>query len=127
MYEELKQVADFALFAKIVQTGGISRCARELGMERTSVSRRLKILERNLGVKLLDRTPRIMVLTEAGRRCLKQCEKLLEASQNAYVLATLSQVTGWHPILGFTNAPTIGARWDVDENAPAARETDNRK
>ena len=37
MYGELKQVADLALFAKIVQTGGISKCAADLGMERTTI------------------------------------------------------------------------------------------
>ena len=80
MHGELKQVADLALFAKIVQTGGISRCAADLGMERTTVSRRLGSLERNLGVKLLDRTPKHIAVTDAGRRCLEQCELLLESA-----------------------------------------------
>jgi DNA-binding transcriptional LysR family regulator len=83
MYGELKQVADLALFAKIVQTGGISKCAADLGMERTTISRRLGSLERQLGVKLLDRTPKYIAVTDAGRRCLEQCEMLLESAQNA--------------------------------------------
>ena len=70
MYGELKQVADLALFAKIVQTGGISKCAADLGMERTTISRRLGSLERQLGVRLLDRTPKHIAVTDAGRRCL---------------------------------------------------------
>ena len=69
MQGELRQVADLALFAKIVQTGGISRCAADLGMERTTISRRLGALERALGVKLLDRTPKHIAVTDAGRRC----------------------------------------------------------
>ena len=73
MHGELKQVADLALFAKIVQTGGISRCAADLGMERTTISRRLSTLERSLGVKLLHRTPKRMVVTDAGRRCRRKC------------------------------------------------------
>ncbi len=92
MHGELKQVADLALFAKIVQTGGISRCAADLGMERTTVSRRLGSLERNLGVKLLDRTPKHIAVTEAGRRCLEQCELLLESARNATSLATIGSV-----------------------------------
>lgn len=92
MHGELKQVADLALFAKIVQTGGISKCAADLGMERTTVSRRLGSLERHLGVKLLDRTPRHIVVTDAGRRCLEQCELLLESAQNATSLATVGAV-----------------------------------
>jgi DNA-binding transcriptional LysR family regulator len=92
MQGELKQVADLALFAKIVQTGGISRCAADLGMERTTISRRLGTLERTLGVKLLDRSPKHIAVTDAGRRCLEQCEQLLESAQNAQSLATIGSI-----------------------------------
>lgn len=92
MHGELKQVADLALFAKIVQTGGISRCAADLGMERTTISRRLGSLERTLGVKLLDRTPKHIAVTDAGRRCLEHCELLLESAQNAQSLATIGGI-----------------------------------
>ena len=92
MQGELRQVADLALFAKIVQTGGISRCAADLGMERTTISRRLGTLERALGVRLLDRSPKRISVTDAGRRCLEQCEQLLESSRNAYSLATIGSI-----------------------------------
>ena len=92
MQGELKQVADLALFAKIVQTGGISRCASDLGMERTTVSRRLGALEKSLGVKLLERSPKHISVTDAGRRCLEQCERLLESAQNATSLATIGAI-----------------------------------
>ena len=100
MQEELRQVADLALFARIVQTGGISRCAADLGMERTTVSRRLGSLERSLGVKLLDRSPRHIAVTEAGRRCLEQCEQLLEAARCAFAVAVTGEVvTNVEPII----------------------------
>ena len=92
MQGELRQVADLALFAKIVQTGGISRCATDLGLERTTVSRRLGSLERELGVKLLDRTPKHIAVTDAGRRCLEHCEQLLESANNAFSLATIGSI-----------------------------------
>jgi len=92
MQGELRQVADLALFAKIVQTGGISRCAADLGMERTTISRRLGMLERALGVRLLDRTPKHISVTDAGRRCLEHCEQLLESAQNAQSLATIGEI-----------------------------------
>jgi DNA-binding transcriptional LysR family regulator len=92
MHGELRQVADLALFAKIVQTGGISRCAADLGMERTTISRRLGTLERTLGVRLLDRSPKHIAVTDAGRRCLEQCEQLLEAARNAQSLATVGSI-----------------------------------
>lgn len=109
MQGELRQVADLALFAKIVQTGGISRCAMDLGMERTTVSRRLGTLERALGVKLLDRTPKHIAVTDAGRRCLEQCEQLLESAQNAQSLATIGS------IIANTAPIVIGAPPDIIE------------
>lgn len=100
MQGELRQIADLALFAKIVQTGGISRCAADLGMERTTISRRLGSLERTLGVKLLDRTPKHIAVTEAGRRCLEHCEQLLEFAKNAQSLAVIGEiVTNKAPIV----------------------------
>ena len=92
MHGELKQVADLALFAKIVQTGGITRCAADLGLERTTISRRLGSLEQTLGVKLLDRTPKHITVTDAGQRCLEQCEILLESAANAQSLATIGAI-----------------------------------
>ena len=109
MQGELRQVTDLALFAKIVQTGGISRCAADLGMERTTISRRLGSLERELGVKLLDRSPKHIAVTDAGRRCLEQCEQLLEAAQNAQSLATIGS------IIANTAPIIIGAPPDIIE------------
>jgi DNA-binding transcriptional LysR family regulator len=45
-----------------------------------------------LGVKLLDRSPKQISVTEAGRRCLEQCELLLESAQNAHSLATIGSI-----------------------------------
>ena len=107
MHGELKQVADLALFAKIVQTGGISKCAADLGMERTTISRRLGSLEKQLGVKLLDRTPKHIAVTDAGRRCLEHCEMLLESAQNAQSLATVGA------IVADTSPIVVGAPADM--------------
>ena len=107
MHGEIKKVADLALFAKIVETGGISKCAADLGMERTTISRRLGSLERELGVRLLDRTPKHIAVTEAGRRCLEQCEMLLESARNAQSLATAGAV------VADTSPIVIGAPVDI--------------
>lgn len=103
----LKHIANFALFAKIVEIGGISRCASDLGLERTTVSRRLAGLEQDLGVKLLNRTPKRVYPTEAGQRCFEQCELILEAARAAEYAA----ITG----LSAVESPTIvvGAPPDV--------------
>ena len=78
MHKELKYASDLVLFARIVQAGGISKCATNLGMERTTISRRLKMLEESLGTQLLIRSPKQTTTTEAGRRCFEHCVRLLE-------------------------------------------------
>ncbi len=88
MQSELKQITNLALFAKVVQTGGISRCATDLGVERTTVSRRIGELEKRLGVKLLTRSPKAVAVTEAGRLCFNQCEQILEIAKSAETAAT---------------------------------------
>lgn len=88
MNGELRIAGDLVLFAKIVQLGGISRCAAALGMERTTVSRRLAGLERELGVKLLNRTPKRITTTDAGGRCIEYCENIIESVRNATSSAT---------------------------------------
>lgn len=107
MNTELKQIADLALFARIVQAGGISRCARVLGMERTTISRRLGSLERALGVKLLERSPRRVSVTEAGRKCFAHCEQLLQAAQNAHTLAAEGATDEDRPPLAVAAPPDV--------------------
>ena len=48
-------------FAKIVESGGISAAAAALGFDKAAVSRQLRDLEEQLGVKLLHRTTRNQV------------------------------------------------------------------
>ncbi|MDJ0751550.1 MAG: LysR family transcriptional regulator [Woeseiaceae bacterium] len=89
--KELKRIANLALFARVVQTGGVSACAASLGLERTTVSRRLGALERELGVTLLDRTPKRVTLTGAGKRCFEKCEVMLDAAAGAQRAATVGK------------------------------------
>jgi DNA-binding transcriptional LysR family regulator len=55
-------------FNAVVEQGGFARAARVLDMTPSSVSRLVKALEQQLGVRLLHRTTRAMSLTEAGQR-----------------------------------------------------------
>ena len=58
---------DILVFAAVVRASGFSAAARELEIEPSVVSRRVKRLEGRLGVKLLNRTTRHVGLTAAGR------------------------------------------------------------
>lgn len=59
---------DLEIFVAIVEANSISRAADNLRVPKSRVSRHLKELEEELGLRLLERTTRISRLTEAGER-----------------------------------------------------------
>lgn len=55
-----------AVFVKVVQAGGFSAAARQMGLPTSTVSQRVSRLEKRLGVTLLQRTTRQVKLTDVG-------------------------------------------------------------
>lgn len=66
-----------AAFVRVVEAQSFTRAARELGLPKSSVSRRITDLEKQLGVQLLRRTTRKLSLTEAGRAYFTQAERAI--------------------------------------------------
>ena len=66
------------VFERVSRLGSLSAAARELNMSTTAVSRMLKQLEDDLGVRLLNRTTRRINPTEAGRNYAERVKGLLE-------------------------------------------------
>jgi LysR family transcriptional regulator for bpeEF and oprC len=58
---------DLLFFDAIVREGGVSSAAARLGVPKTTISRRLRRLEKDVGAPLFDRTGRRLRLTETGR------------------------------------------------------------
>ncbi len=73
-------------FFKLLNTLVLSGAARALGMTGPAISKQVKALEDQLGVKLLTRTTRHVALTEEGAiyfdRARKALEDLSEAEQH---------------------------------------------
>ncbi|MFC1978843.1 selenium metabolism-associated LysR family transcriptional regulator [Chloroflexota bacterium] len=63
-------------FLMIVQMGNFSEVARELSISQPAVSFQIRRLERDLGVRLLDRHMKKASVTEAGKRLVKFAEKI---------------------------------------------------
>lgn len=63
----LDHLSDLAVFVRVVDTQGFSAAARAMGLTKSAVSKRINRLEKQLGLRLLQRTTRAMSLTEAGR------------------------------------------------------------
>ncbi|CAH2602278.1 LysR family transcriptional regulator [Rhodovastum atsumiense] len=66
-------------FLRIVEAGTLSAAAQHLGTSQPTVSRRLQLLERMLGVRLLQRSTHGLALTEDGERCLAHTRELLDS------------------------------------------------
>ena len=56
-----------ALFVQVVRAGSFTAAGAAVGLPKSSVSRSLSQLEKSLGVRLLQRTTRKLVLTDAGQ------------------------------------------------------------
>ncbi|APX75866.1 LysR family transcriptional regulator [Achromobacter insolitus] len=64
-------------FVRIVEAGSLSAAAVQLGGTQPTVSRRLQLLERMLGVRLLQRSTHAIRLTEDGQRCYQSAKNLI--------------------------------------------------
>jgi DNA-binding transcriptional LysR family regulator len=66
-------------FVEVVEARSFTAAAKTLGLPKSSVSRRVSELEKELGVPLLHRTTRNLSLTEAGRAYFEQAERALSS------------------------------------------------
>jgi DNA-binding transcriptional LysR family regulator len=64
-------------FVEVVARGSLSAAARAEGIAPAMIGRRLDALEARLGVKLLQRTTRKLVLTDEGVAFLEDCQRIL--------------------------------------------------
>src|SRR6516165_9803208 len=62
----------------VVDAGSLSAASRKLGTPLATVSRRVSELEAHLRTRLVNRTSRRLVLTEAGRSYVAACKRILE-------------------------------------------------
>ena len=68
------------VFAAIADGGSLSAAGRQLGIPLATVSRKLADLEAHLTTRLITRSTRKLVLTDAGRDYLAACRAILETS-----------------------------------------------
>jgi DNA-binding transcriptional LysR family regulator len=71
------------VLAQVVETGNFARAGEALGLTPSGVSRAIARLEARLGIRLFDRTPRAVRLTEDGRQFHAQVAPLLAGLEDA--------------------------------------------
>lgn len=67
---------DFRVFLGVARAESALEAAQSLGLDQSTISRRLYRLEKDMGAKLFDRSPQGHRLTTAGHRLLDHVEKL---------------------------------------------------
>src|SRR5262249_59028777 len=87
-----------------------TRAASELNLTQGAISRQIREIESNLGIRLFERVRQRVVLTDAGKMYLAHVKKALDdladATQRA---ASFSNKTTLHLVA----LPTFAARWLV--------------
>ena len=67
-----------AVFAAVVEQGTFTAAAQVVGLTKSMVSQHVSALEDELGVRLMQRTTRSLMLTEAGEVYYRGCQKVAE-------------------------------------------------
>ena len=71
-------INDWLIFAQIVEMGGLSIASRQLGLPKSTLSRRLSKLEDDFGARLLIRRGRTFELTDSGHLLYQEARDLTQ-------------------------------------------------
>ena len=65
------------VYLKVVEQGGFAAAARQLGMPKSTVSRKVGSLEERLGFRLIQRSTRYFQVTEIGQDYYRHCQAMM--------------------------------------------------
>lgn len=103
------KLRDVHVLLAVVQRGSITKAAGELAMSQPAVSKAIADLERELGVRLLDRTPRGVEPTAYGRALVKRGLTIFdEFRQGVQELEHLADPTAGELRIGSSEAMAAG-------------------
>ena len=77
------KLEDMRLFARVAAARSFTGAARQLGIPKQTLSRRVAGLEHALGVRLLHRTTRRLYLTEVGAAYAERCDEVIRMAEEA--------------------------------------------
>ncbi len=80
---DARLLGGIGVLAAVVESGNFVRAGAALGLTQSGVSRAVARLEARLGIRLFDRTPRAVNLTDEGRRFYAQVAPLLSGLEDA--------------------------------------------
>ena len=89
---------ELVVFARVALTGSFTTAAADLGMPKSTVSRKVADLEQRLNARLLQRTTRKLSLTDVGRTYFDQCARIISEIEDAERTVTSLQDTPRGPL-----------------------------
>jgi DNA-binding transcriptional LysR family regulator len=110
-------LADLSAFVEVARAGGFRDAARATGSSASGLSEAIRRVERTLGVRLLNRSTRSVVPTEAGKRLLERLSPALTEVESA-----LDVVNGFRDTPAGTlrlNVPISAVRLVLPQIVPA--------
>ncbi len=101
---------EIVVFARVVQAGSFTTAAAQLGMPKSTVSRKVSELEERLGSRLLQRTTRALSLTDVGRTYYDYAARIVGEIEEAERAVSSLQVTprGLLRVTALVNASFLG-------------------
>ena len=73
----MQLLSNLSMFVEVAKRQNFARAATVLEMPRSTLSRRIAELEKELGTPLITRTTRSFLLTEAGQACYERARRLI--------------------------------------------------
>lgn len=83
-YAMTPSLDDIEVFVEVARSHGFTRAAEALDMPASTISRRITQLEKSIGVRLLNRSTRKVMLTEAGAAYFSRCQHIVEEARIAH-------------------------------------------
>jgi DNA-binding transcriptional LysR family regulator len=74
----MTDLSQIQTFLEVARSGSFAKASRRLSVPRSTVSARVRALEKRLNVRLLHRTTRRVTLTDEGRHYMEQCRETLD-------------------------------------------------
>lgn len=87
----MRDLNDLYYFVQVVDHAGFAPAGRALGVPKSKLSRRVALLEERLGTRLIQRSTRRFIVTEAGRTYYNHCKAMLLEADAADEAIALNQ------------------------------------
>lgn len=73
----MRDINDYVLFAEVATGGSFAAASRRVSIPKSTISRRIGLLEERLGVRLIERSTRRFKVTEIGQAFYERCKVIL--------------------------------------------------